>query len=737
MHHLRAIRDLSLHYMRWAEVEELIAALAAAAPDMGGPDRDLIAIYAAYHAQRRQDSRGAEAILDSLLAAPDLALGLRAEALITRGLCALGQTRLEGAQADFAAALEVAAAAGDHGLQARALVNQSWLLNELYQFDAALEFSQRSLAHFQRANDRYGGAYALYSIGNNALYLGKWELGRQHLDRAAAIYRSADMVARLAMVDWGRGFLYQMLGEEERSKRAYLRALRTAESAEHGNAVTASDTLSELGLIYQVQGRWPRAEDALRRAMAIAERLGDELSHALLLHRYSQMLGEWRGGVVSLARLAEAIEKLERLRVSTQSEEMKIGLLGTAHQVYESMVLAQIARDDHIAAFAYVEQARARAFLDMLAGRSELQELPIYGRPLGLAEVQARLAPGALLLEFFTVGFLPAEGSFIARIPAANSRLRDRLLVRPRTLLFAITATTAELHEIACDPNALRPPQGDPTPGWHMLTERKLRWLYGALLAPVEHLLAGCQVLHIIPHGPLHYVPFAALITPAGGSLLSPDGPVITYAPSATLLARSLAQTPPAAGDVLALGYDDRGPAALMLAEREAQLVAQRAVGLALTGPTRKSAALMFAEQEARLVARRAVGLALTGPDQKSAALAARSAGLRWLHIAGHAVYRADDPMGSYLRLGDGDDLDARTIMRSLTLSGALVTLNACTSGLSHLASGDELLGLPRAFLYAGARTIICTLHEIDDIAASLRNSFRASLKVRVLEVEH
>jgi CHAT domain-containing protein len=196
-------------------------------------------------------------------------------------------------------------------------------------------------------------------------------------------------------------------------------------------------------------------------------------------------------------------------------------------------------------------------------------------------------------------------------------------------------------------------------------------------------------VLYVIPHGPLHYVPFAALHTPSGGPLLQTGGPAIVYAPSATLLARGLGGSPRAAGATLALGYDDRGAMALLLAEREAQLVGHR------TG-----------------------GQVEVGAGAKRTLLTARAPELRWLHIAGHAVYRPEDPMGSYLRLGADDDLDARTIMRSLSLRRALVTLNACTSGLSHVASGDELLGLPRAFLYAGAATIICALHEVDDLAA-------------------
>ncbi|NJN19215.1 MAG: CHAT domain-containing protein [Oscillochloris sp.] len=688
MHHLRAIYHLNLHYMRWEEMETLIAAWRDAAPDGEAADRHQVALYEAYLAQRRQNYRRCAELVASVLQAGAISAELRAEALLTRGLSAWSQAQLEAAQADFATVLAITADGQADGIRGRALINQSWICNQLYQFAEALALSQQSLEAFKRAEDRYSMAFALYSIGNNSLYLGEWELGRRCLQQAGTIYRSAKMVARLATVDWGRGFLHQMLGNHERSKRAYLRALRVAESSEHSNAVTAADTLFELGLVYQVQNRLARAENALRRAITITERLGDELNHALLLHRYSRILAEI-DPVAALHELGAAIDKLEQLRVSTQSEDLKIGLLGTAQQVYETMILAQVSRGDVASAFAYVERARARAFLDLLAGRGELQDVSEIGRPVDLAGLQTSLAPGSLVLEFFTVGLLPPGGEGLARIPTTNRQLRDQLLTRPAILLFAIGADTVELHMLAIDPNTFMPPPGDPAPGWHLMTERKLRWFYEKLIAPVAHLLADCRVLHLIPHGPLHYLPFAALPTPSGDTLLRSGGQALSYAPSATLLVRSLHQTPSTGDHALALGYDDRGSTALLLAEREA-----------------------------RQISRFASGAALIGAANKSAQLIARAEHIRWLHIAGHAVYRPDDPLGSFLRLGAADDLSARTIMASLNLPGSLVTINACASGLSRVTSGDELLGLPRAFLYAGAATIICTLHQIDDLAA-------------------
>jgi CHAT domain-containing protein len=64
--------------------------------------------------------------------------------------------------------------------------------------------------------------------------------------------------------------------------------------------------------------------------------------------------------------------------------------------------------------------------------------------------------------------------------------------------------------------------------------------------------------------------------------------------------------------------------------------------------------------------------------------------------------------------------LSARMIMRDLNLRAELISLSTCMSGQSHVVPGDELLGLLRAWLYAGASTVVCTLWEASDIIARL-----------------
>jgi CHAT domain-containing protein len=691
MHHLCALRNLLLEHVRRSEAADIVATFRAVVAQPQPQHAAQLALFDAYDAMRSHAYDRSAAIIDTLLQQPALAPSLRAEAWIFRGLGALVQSHLEQARADFEIAFGIAEAANDHVMGGLALINQATIFHQLNQFDRALEVCRQSLARFQAGADIYNAAFALYCIGNNALYLGQWEFGLLHLDQAATIYQRANMSARLAMVDWARGFLNQILGENTAGEFAYLRVLEITTSPEYHDSVLAVDTLLHLGLLYHTQGELPRAERAYAEATALAVALGDSHRQAMLLHHHGRALAEQGERAGARQILAKAVECLEQLRISTRSEDIKIDLLGTVQQVYESMVLEQLACGDAATAFSYIERARTRAFLDLVAQRGEIDNPTSAPASTTLEELQTLLAPDALVLEYFTIGVTPAENSFLSQLAAHNAQLSQQLLSAPLIVLFAVTAQRFEVHQLMIDPNLLVPIADGQTMPRVPLTERKLTWLYQNLIQPVAHMVANKRVVHIIPHGPLHALPFAALRQPGGISLLQANGPAIVYAPSATVLATCLAQHPARDGRTFVLGYNDHGAAALRFAEQEARVVGQIIDAQISTGAVAKSPDLFAA-----------------GPQ------------LRHLHIAGHAIFIAADPMSSYLRLGNDDNVDARALMEHLQLRGTVVVLNACMSGVSRIVSDDEFLGLPRAFLYAGASTIVCTQHAVDDIAAAI-----------------
>jgi CHAT domain-containing protein len=190
----------------------------------------------------------------------------------------------------------------------------------------------------------------------------------------------------------------------------------------------------------------------------------------------------------------------------------------------------------------------------------------------------------------------------------------------------------------------------------------------------------------------LHQVSFAALWNGEEGTYLGQEH-ILSIVPSASSLV-FFAGTDIAPFDrVLALG-DPEGNLPRALAD--ARAVADLLAGEALLG---------LAASEARLRRELAAGLGI-------------------LHVAAHGEWDAADPEHSRIRLapGEGEDgsLEVREIITELDLRGLrLVVLSACETGSAEGDAGDERVGLARAFLAAGSRTVVATAWKVDDASAS------------------
>jgi len=118
--------------------------------------------------------------------------------------------------------------------------------------------------------------------------------------------------------------------------------------------------------------------------------------------------------------------------------------------------------------------------------------------------------------------------------------------------------------------------------------------------------------------------------------------------------------------------------------------------------------------EEARAVARHLPYAEVLSDERATLeVLRAKAPGCGVLHLACHGMFRSDNPMFSSLKLHDGW-LTAADVLR-LDLEGALVTLSACESGRNEVFAGDELIGLTRAFLGAGAATLVASLWLVQD----------------------
>src|SRR5262249_10133729 len=98
------------------------------------------------------------------------------------------------------------------------------------------------------------------------------------------------------------------------------------------------------------------------------------------------------------------------------------------------------------------------------------------------------------------------------------------------------------------------------------------------------------------------------------------------------------------------------------------------------------------------------------------------------IHLAAHGEARLDDPTFAHLKLADGR-LSTVDVF-GLDLAGAVVTLSACETGRTVVAGGDELIGLSRGFLFAGAATLVQSMWRVEDgSTAELMNRYYRSLR--------
>jgi CHAT domain-containing protein/tetratricopeptide (TPR) repeat protein len=693
LYHLDRLFILVGGQMDWGTIAGYTADVRAARP-LQARHVQRLDLYEGYSAIRMLRYAEGESLLgplgDSFSADPDV----RIKALKGLADAAYMRSQYERALELYERLLGVAAAAGDDVYQGLALLNMGLVSHDLDRNEEAMSFCERSLALFQQAGDQQREAHARYHTALYSMHLGRWQAAAEHADAVAPLFERLGLDSYLGFVYWLRGYLSHMLGEEAASEAAYQRALPLAESPRFGQQTLAMDVWLQLGFLYQTQERTPEALECYAHALAAAGRLERPHTACVIHFRVGQTLQHAGRAHEALSAYLTAIEHVEQLRGAISNEDMKIKLLGTTQQIYEAVVLLLLELGRPEDGLAYVERARSRAFLDMLAQRSpELYQA--FDEPVAaLAEIQARLPEGALLLEYYTTGVLPRGEHVLSRVPPGQTRLRRHLAQPPRTIVFAIGRGLFHCHTLEIDPNRLRPMVGDRYPGRHLLFGGLPQALYERLIAPLAEVIAGHAVLYLVPHGPLHYVPFGALCDATGEPLVRANGPAIASAPSATILCRScLAQRSHAGADeMLAIGYNDPG------GERP----------------------LQYAEVEARHVARMAGGQAWVGPQPKSEALLQAAPQLRQLHIAGHARFDPESPLDSALLLGEDDELTAHAILARLELRASVVTLSSCLSGVSHVVPGDELLGLQRALLFAGTPTIVCTRWEATDLVALL-----------------
>jgi tetratricopeptide (TPR) repeat protein len=565
-------------------------------------------------------------------------------------------------------------------------------------------------------------ANALYTAEGNQVGVALTALTKAHLALAAGESAMAAASARSAegtlaeLGAWGNVLLARWLrGEAARRQERWAEAhelldatLREAEA--RGVPQLARRCHTSLGQLLAAREQPAAAETALLRAVQLTEAMrhplgaetlrvafvADKLTPYVELVRLCLRDGE--------ARSVDALNYVERARARALLDVLPEPLLQPAGGLAEdAALLAERAAVQQELNWFYSQMNRladaepqpdaaavARLYRSAAERETRLQQLELRStRPartdepgattLDLAALTHALGADNALIEYFVI-----DDELLAFVIAEGELRTVRGLASIGAVVAVLEQFQFQLGALRHDPSRLRAHNDQLA----QRTRRHLRTLYDMLLRPLEASIADRRLV-IAPHRALYYVPFHALFD---GRRAVVEQRAVSYTPSARVFQRCVARAPRPIERALLVGVPDGRTPHL------------RDEVTALAG--------LFESPEV-----------LIGRDATLAALRERAPLSDVVHLACHGQFRPDSPLFSALQLSDGR-LTVRDAYQ-LQLRCELAVLSACETGVSTVAPGDEILGLARGFLAAGAPALVVSMWAVEDtVTAELMARF-------------
>jgi CHAT domain-containing protein/tetratricopeptide (TPR) repeat protein len=661
--------------------------------------------------------------------------------------------RFDEAIAVYERSLAIADSIRNPESRARVLFNLANVHAQLGDLDSAIALLEASLPLVEQIGDPRGLPFVLGGLGDIHLRAGNRETARGYLARALESNRRAGLPYGEAVTLVGLGSL-ELADANEPAATTHLRAaLAIADSLGYGRQ--RAGARAGLARAAAARGDGRAARRWADAAVLVADSLGDpEAQHEALEARASAL--EAAGDARAAAAWLDAIALLESWRGRLALGDLRMGVAEPRLASYEGAIRTLLARGRPAEAFDVAERARARLLLELMADRrggvagaaDDLRQrlrIAFEARRETRREDRRAALDGeiARLVDSLAARDRLASGA-AAVAPAPIDSVRAGLL-HPGRALYAVfwgdrgvygwwvTADTVratrlgDADTLALEVEFLRGLLEAPASVADDQWIASARRVHDALVAPLLAPHAGerepadgadaPEVLAIVD-GPLAHLPLEALV-PADGA--APWGAVrrVAYGPSASVLL-ALARSP-------ARGEWER---AILAVGDPALEGGRRGAGGGARGAALPP--LPHAAAEARAIASlfrdRGADVLLGRRATVERWRAMRPARYRFLHFAAHA--RVSDRRGDRTELLLADAALGLEEVRRDSLAAELVTLSACETARGRRVRGEGIIGLPHAFLSAGARGVVVTLWAVtDESAARFMGDFYASMR--------
>jgi len=598
-----------------------------------------------------------------------------------------------------------------------ALMQMANVYSILGDYNTAVEKCTEALPVFEEVNDTWGIAGVYNNLGITLQNAGRIERAASFYEKALSIYDTLNeqedvlvVVINLGTIEFDRK---NYLKAEEYHKRG-LKISR--------NMDAPSEEMICLLNLANDQNRLGKLEDALSNYEAALE-LANSLNSPEIIWKILVGKGEnyqLRGDYPRAIEYNElGLSGIDEIRESLPQDEYRTSYMARERVAYEDVIhmLGELHEEDHtkgydLLAFQYTQRCKSRTFLDLLTQKSYNESEGPSNQKLTTAtlfDLQSSLKDKNTVVLEYSLGdsssyvwVITKKKHQLIKLPARNN-LREQV----ETLRFA-----------------LMNPQQD---NQEFFLKSGLN-LYNLLMRPAEKHLSKKSKLIILPDGILHYLPFEVLITQEIANQTGVnygDLPYLvknyplSYGHSSSVILNL--QTKPYYSN-----HPDQGGETLLAFgdpvygndEADQTTLRNEFSRLVYSGEEIKMIASLFPVNFSEVFLRER---ALKKNFQEHPALQKYN----YIHFATHGIVDEVNPENSSLVLtkeanSSDDGLLKAAEIHNLQLDADLVVLSACQSGLGKLVRGEGIIGLTRAFMYAGTPSVLASLWNVSDASTTI-----------------
>ena len=630
--------------------------------------------------------------------------------------------------------LSIAKELGDLAAEGTSYLNLGSAHQGLGYLKEATEYYQKSLGIAKKARDKAGKALIYGNLGAVYYQRGDFEKAVEYEEKNLKIIQKVGSRAEEGHVYCSLGSIYRSLGNVEKAIHYIKQGIDIAR--EVGDRAGQRNALNGLGNAYCGLRNFKEAGECYEQCLSIAKDMDDWVgkgtaSYSLgLFHELQGSLDE------ALQYFRSSVGMLNSGRALLQAQDdWKISLRDKHQHAHKHLWQTLIKTNKIDEALLAAEQGRAQALMDLMKSRYELS------RSVGTEPYECAETISSILSSIPTqMVFLAVDGDTInfwvlckgINDKAHNVQLRQKKIERgtaddcatledlvknalkkirtdgkfeDRSLGELRDETLPTDDESQSRQDTMRPGQENP-----------LCVLYDNVINPIEDLLQ-CDELIIVPDGPLCLAPFAAFVGRDSQYLC--ESLRIRLVPSLTSL-KVITDCPD--------GFHSES-GALLVGDPWVQEIVKKGRKEPLLPQ------LPCAREEVEMIGKILNTASLTGEQATKEEVLRRLASVALVHIAAHGrmetgeIALAPNPERTSKIPKERDYMLTMSDVLSFQLRAKLVVLSCCHSGKGKVTA-DGVIGIARAFLGAGARSVLVSLWAVSDEATlAFMTSFYQHLK--------